>query len=274
MPTLNIIGCGRAARTLAQLWHQAGVFDVCDVLTQSMSSARESVAFIGAGHAVEALAGMQAADFWMLGVPDTQIEAAAQALWQSGLLRPGDAVFHLSGFTASTVLAKQSPEAEENTVRIASAHPVLSFADPARTVRQFAGTLVGIEGEPTLCQDLHAAFSAIGGQGFELLAEHKPLYHAGSVFAANFLVVIMDVAQRLYLQGGVSPEVASKLMEPLARKALDNVLLNGRAALTGPAARGDHAVVQAQGQAVRHWNADAGEAYAALSRLAMEMAKR
>jgi predicted short-subunit dehydrogenase-like oxidoreductase (DUF2520 family) len=44
--------------------------------------------------------------------------------------------------------------------------------------------------------------------------------------------------------------------------------------LTGPAARGDAELVAAQGQAVQHWNVNAGQAYQALSTLARQLAQR
>lgn len=266
--TLNIIGCGRAAKTLGRLWAQTEAFRIQDVLTRAPASAAEAVAFVGAGRAADALARMRPADVWMLGVPDTVIADTGEALAASGLLRAGDTVFHLSGFTASSVLEP----VRQVGARVASAHPVLSFADPQRAQAQFVGTLIGLEGDAQLCATLEAAFGLIGGRCFALSADTKPLYHAGSVFASNFLVVLIDAARRLYAEAGVAPEVAERLLAPLAANTLDNALANGRAALTGPAARGDDAVVEAQGQAVAGWDHDAGEAYAALSRLAVRIA--
>ncbi|HEY5581115.1 MAG TPA: DUF2520 domain-containing protein [Rhodoferax sp.] len=43
----------------------------------------------------------------------------------------------------------------------------------------------------------------------------------------------------------------------LLRNARNNILTLGPAALTGPAARGDSALVQRQGEAVAQWNATA-----------------
>ncbi|MGL1832053.1 Rossmann-like and DUF2520 domain-containing protein [Rhodocyclaceae bacterium SMB388] len=268
MKTLNIIGCGRAARTLARLWSHSGSLQVQDVLTRSAASAVEACAFIGAGQPVDVLAHMRPADFWMLGVPDSAIVAAAERLSGSGALRDGDAVFHLSGFTASTALAA----AIRAGARTASAHPVLSFADPACAIAQFAGVLVGVEGEARLRAELHALFAAIGGECFPVDAQSKPLYHAGSVFASNFMVVIVDAARRAYLDAGVPQQVAERLLAPLARNAVDNVLARGPAALTGPAARGDHAVVEAQARVVSAWDADSGKAYDALTALAYRIA--
>lgn len=269
MATLNIIGCGRAARTLARLWCEAGCVDVQDVLTHSTASAADAIAFVGGGQAPAALAQMRPADLWLLGVPDAAIASTARALAATGRVRDGDGVFHLSGFTASTALADVAAQG----ARTASAHPVLSFADPAAARGQFAGVLVGVEGEATLAAQLQALFAAVGGECFPVAAAAKPLYHAGAVFASNFLVVMIDVARRAYHEAGVPTDVAERLLAPLARNALDNVLRSDATrALTGPAARGDHAVLAAQYAAVRAWDRDAGDAYAAASALALHIA--
>jgi predicted short-subunit dehydrogenase-like oxidoreductase (DUF2520 family) len=67
--------------------------------------------------------------------------------------------------------------------------------------------------------------------------------------------------------------VAARLNATLLRNAVHNVLALGPAgALTGPAARGDLALVKRQGEAVTQWNATAGDAYKALSELAARLA--
>lgn len=269
MTTLNIIGCGRAASTLARLWRQRGVVEIGAVLTRSHVGALAACDFVGGGRAVAEMAAMGPAGLWLLGVPDREIAAAARRLANCGLVRPGDGVFHLSGFGASALLAPLGTLG----AGIASVHPVLSFAEPERALDQFAGTLCGVEGSADLCARLTDLFAAIGGHCFALDAAHKPLYHAGSVFASNFLVVIMDLARKAYLAAGVAPETADRLLAPLARGALANVIERGaRHALTGPAARGDHAVVSAQQRAVTQWSGEAGEAYAALTALAYRLA--
>lgn len=269
MSTLNLIGCGRAARTLARRWQDAASLSIGDVLTTSPASAQEACAFIGAGRPVAALADMCPATFWLLGVPDRDIVAAAQALADSGRVRPGDGVFHLSGFTSSGALAPLAATG----ARIASVHPVMSFADPAIAVTRFAGTPCGIEGEATLAAELSTLFAAIGGACFALDGSHKPLYHAGSVFASNFLVVILDVARKAYVDAGVPPEMAERMLAAISRGALENVIaLGARDALTGPAARGDHDVLAVQHAAVAGWDAGSGEAYAALTALALRLA--
>lgn len=270
-PRLNVVGCGRAARTLAHLWVRAGAVHLGAVLNRDLASAQAACAFVGAGQPVDDLHRMPAAELWLIGTPDGVLEEALRDLCAAGRLRAGDGVFHLSGFTSSALFAAQLP----GEVAAASLHPVLSFADPHSAVAQFAGTLCGLEGEPRLCATLRVLVSAIGGTCFDVDAARKPLYHAGSVFASNFLVVLMDLARKAYVEAGVPAEVADRLMLPLARKALDNVAARGAAAaLTGPAARGDHAVIVHQHAAVSHWDGAAGDAYASLSALALRLAGR
>jgi predicted short-subunit dehydrogenase-like oxidoreductase (DUF2520 family) len=67
--------------------------------------------------------------------------------------------------------------------------------------------------------------------------------------------------------------MAAQLNTTLLRNAVNNILALGPVcALTGPAARGDTALVQRQGEAVAQWNTTAGEAYQALSQLAAKLA--
>lgn len=269
MITLNIIGCGRAARTLARLWREHGALAIGSVLSGSHASALDACRFIGGGQAVAELGQMGPAELCLLGVPDREIEGVAGRLAASGVIRPGDGVFHLSGFGSSALLEPLRAKG----ANVASVHPVLSFSEPERAVGQFRGTLCGVEGGKALCERLTPLFEAIGGTCFPLDAAHKPLYHAGSVFASNFLVVIMDVARKAYLAAGVAPDVADRLLAPLARGALANVIERGAMmSLTGPASRGDHAVVSRQQQVVAQWQGEAGEAYAALTALAYRLA--
>lgn len=270
MQTLNIIGCGRVGRSLAHLWHASGTYAIQDVLTTSAASAREAVQFIRAGRPVHALDDMGPADVWMLAVPDSQIAGVSAQLAQHAGVKAATIVFHCSGALASAVMAPL------RTIgcQLASAHCILSFSSSASAVTQFAGTPCALEGDTAATQSLHGAFAAIGAHPFALAAEHKVLYHAAAVFATNFLPVLQVVAADLWRNTGVPQELIAPLSASLLRHAVQNITSQGAArALTGPAARGDTAVVAAQGKAVADWNHAAGQAYQALSTLAGQIAR-
>lgn len=272
LPRLNIIGAGRAGRTLVRAWHEAGVVNVGEVLNRSLASAQAACDFIGAGCAVASHAELKPADLWLLATQDGLLAEQAAWLATSGLLRAGDGVLHLSGFSSSALLAAC---AAQPGVRVASAHPVLSFATPERARTQLRGSLCGVEGDPHLSEQLQQLFASIGVECFGVSAANKPLYHAGSVFAANFLVVIIEQARQAYLAAGVPEAIAERLLAPLARNALDNVFTQGGAtALTGPAARGDYDLIAAQHAAVSHWDELSGNTYKVLTEQALRLADR
>lgn len=271
MKSLNVIGCGRVGKTLARLWHTGALYQVQDVMTRSGPTADEAISFIGAGRAVSALHDMRDADVWMLAVPDGRIAQVAAELAQAAPPRSPAIVFHCSGALASTELIALQALGWQ----VASAHCLLSFASPAAAVQQFAGTPCALEGDPVALAELEPSLTDIGARGFLLAAEHKMLYHAGAVFATNFLPVLQATARQLWDTSGVPPDVAACLNASLLKNVVDNIQTLGPAgALTGPAARGDQALVARQSDAVGAWNPIAGDAYVALSQLASKLAGR
>lgn len=267
-PTLNLIGAGRVGQTLGRLWHTQGVMQIQDVLTTSAASAAAAAGFIGAGRAVSAADALRPADYWLLAVPDRQIGAAARSV--AALELPPATVFHASGALAAGELAPLRAPGWQ----LASAHCILSFATPASAVQQFAGTPCALEGDAAAVSALQPLFAAIGAQCFTLASEHKLLYHAAAVFGTNFLPVLQATAESLWQESGMPTELLPHLRATLLRNAVDNVLRLGPAgALTGPAARGDRALVQRQGQALAQWDVSTGAAYAALSELAARLAR-
>ena len=67
-------------------------------------------------------------------------------------------------------------------------------------------------------------------------------------------------------------ELLAPLTQALLQSSVANVTKLGPAeALTGPAARGDTAVVQRQAEVVNAWHPQAGEAYALLSDMATRL---
>ncbi|MCB1954197.1 MAG: DUF2520 domain-containing protein [Rhodocyclaceae bacterium] len=270
-PSLNIVGCGRVGRSLGRLWSAAGELAVAGIHGRSAASREAARAFIGGGQCCPDLASMPHAEAWLLGTPDGAIAGVAESLAASGRVRPGDIVFHCSGARSHTLLEPLACLGAE----AASAHPVLSFASPEAACAAFAGSFVGIEGGAPASRWLRARFEAIGARCFAIEPEAKLLYHAGSVFASNFTVTLLDVALQAYQAAGLDHRTASALMAPLVRGAIDNALALGpAAALSGPAARGDTDTLRDQQQAVSAWQPEAGRAYEVLTRLALDLARR
>jgi len=270
MKTLNIIGCGAVGKTLGRLFQAAAVFEVGDILNRSLASGQHAAAFIGAGRPVSGYADMRPAAFFLIAAADNFIADCAAELASSGLVGPETVVWHLSGALPSSVLA---PVAGRGAA-VASVHPVKSFADPLASVESFQGTWCGMEGDAAALVLLGDAFSAIGARLFTVEARFKTLYHTGAVLVCNYLTALMEAGVRAYGKGGLPRETALSVMEPLVRGTVDNIFRVGTAqALTGPIARGDHAVVSAQLDAVDAWDGDIALIYRALGKVAVELSQ-
>jgi predicted short-subunit dehydrogenase-like oxidoreductase (DUF2520 family) len=198
----------------------------------------ESVAVIGSGRVGSAVTtrlrergvavGADGAELVLLCVPDSAIAAAAREV------APGPWVAHVSG---ATPLATLDPHERRFSV-----HPLQTFSrsgDPA----QFDGAWAAVTGEGE--EALRAArglAEALGLRPFELADDKRTLYHAGAVFASNYLVTLERAAARLAEAAGAPREALVPLLERTIANGFD---------LTGPIARGDWATVEAHKAAIR-----------------------
>jgi predicted short-subunit dehydrogenase-like oxidoreductase (DUF2520 family) len=269
MATLNIIGAGRVGATLGNLIVANRVLEIGDVGDSDIAHARDAVDFIGAGRALDDIAAMRPADIWLLSVPDVRIADVAQAL---AAHRKDDApsiAVHCSGALDTDTLAPLRAIGWS----VASAHPMLSFAKPGTAVFQFEGTPCGLEGDGDARARWSEILAAIGARCFDIEPGSKALYHAAAVVASNFLPILSAMSVEMWNAAGIPQPLIEDMMHTLTRNAVANVVALGpKDALTGPAARGDRAVVEAQSQAIGAWDAVSREAYDALSTLATRLA--
>ncbi len=263
---VNVIGAGRVGRTLLRLLAGHPAFEVVSVASAHLASAEAAVREAGGGIAVAGVREMQGADLWLLTVPDTRIAAVAAELAKCAQV-PSIAI-HCSGFHTADIMAPLRAKGW----RLASAHPNLSFADPAVSAARFPGTYVGIEGD---VPEVDALFATLGAKTFPIPSESKALYHAAAVITNNFTTVLQAVALEAWEAAGVPDAIARELNATLLQSTLENIARLGPAeALTGPAARGDRAVVEAQGRAVAAWHEEAGSLYRLLSTMAERLKTR
>lgn len=164
-------------------------------------------------------------DLVLLCVPDTAISDVARCL------APGQGwVGHVSG---ATPLAALEPHERRFSV-----HPLQTFdrsGDPA----QLDGAWAAISGETEEALVVARNLAELLGlRPFELADEDRTLYHAGAVFASNYLVTLQRAAVRL----GVPAEGVVPLMTRTIENGFD---------LTGPIARGDWVTVEGHKDAIR-----------------------
>lgn len=271
---LNIIGAGRVGQALGFLWQSHHFFEIGAVLNRSHDRAQSAVTFIQAGKPFDfsSMHVLPAADVWLLTCPDDELKHVCDQLVQAAFIRASSIVLHCSGaLTAQEVLGN----AKNIGAHIASIHPIKSFANPAQAILDFKGTYCGVEGDVEALNVLIPAFEAIGAQCFPIKSQAKTLYHAASVIACNYLVALQEISIQTFEQAGIERTQAMGILQPIVEGTVANIFkLGTQAALTGPIARGDVAVVERQLSAIRDWRADYGAVYQQLGRVALGLARQ
>ena len=215
----------------------------------------ERVHVIGSGRVGSAIAarfrerGVSCADtdpdLVLLCVPDTAIRDVSRCL------TPGHAwVGHVSGATPLDALDPHE--------RRLSLHPLQTF-DRSGDPSQLDGAWAAIGGETAEALAVARELAeTLGLRPFEVAEADRTLYHAGAVFASNYLVTLQRAAVRL----GVPAEG----LVPLMRGTIDHGF-----ELTGPIARGDWATVEGHKQAIHATHPELDQLYETLAEATVQL---
>ena len=270
MARLWIIGPGAVGKTLGRLFHDRAAFEIAGVVGRDPERTAAARDFIGAGEVLSfgETIPVQAGDGVMLSVSDGAIEAAAARLPNPA----GLTVFHCSG---ARDLAPLEPLRARGAA-VASLHPVKAFADPAREILTFDGVACALQGDETALAKLVTAVKAIRGEPVILSPTvDRRLYHAGAVFASNYLTTLVQAALDSHAAAGIDQAASLRLLSPILRDALGAILEHGPVqALTGPIARGDAVTVEAQAEAIAAHDPALADLYLELGRRTLDLSRR
>ncbi len=235
-PTVGIVGPGRAGLGLALALKAAGV------LVLGVHGRRRKRVPRGVRLSVgDAPPWLPDADVVLLAVRDDALPDAVRRL-QSGGVWVGQVVLHLSGAQTAAVLA---PLARLGAYT-GSLHPLMTVSgDPAAARERFHGATFAIEGDAEALSAAAALARRLGGFPVHVPPSARPRYHAGAVFASNYVVAMLGAAEVLLMAAGFPDAAARRALAPLAAASLASVREAGPVrALTGPIARGDVATLE------------------------------
>lgn len=266
---LWIVGAGRTGLSLALRLHRAHAVRGLTVTGRRTETPRHPM-FDGdppAARYRSAIAPPDAAvDAVVVAVPDAAIAEVADRL-ASLCLAPSIPILHTSGSRSVDVLAPLAGRGHP----VGSAHPLAALADPVSGADRLAGATWGVEGGGAARALAERIIHACGGRALHIAPGGKPAYHAGAVFASNYAVVLLGVAERLMEEAGVHAEAARTALAALAAGAVENVAARGpAAALTGPVVRGDADTVALH---LARLSADERALYSLLGREALRLAR-
>ena len=185
----------------------------------------------------------------LLCVPDSAIAEVAASV------SPGPWVAHVSGATALAALAPHA--------RRFSVHPLQTFTRE-RGAEQLDGAWAAVTAETEAARAAGRWLAeTLALRPFDLADSARTLYHAGAVFASNYVVTLQRAASLLFESAGAPPEA----LEPLMRRTIENGF-----ELTGPIARGDWDTVAAHRAAIQEHRAELEHLYETLAGATLALA--
>jgi len=267
MESVGIVGAGTVGTALAIRLSQKG-YRVSAVASRTTESARRLARRVQTALVCSDAQGVaNVSDLVFVTTPDGVIPTVVSSVkW-----RKGQSVLHCSGADSLDVLEP----ARKTGAQVGVFHPLQTFASVDQAIANLTGSTFALEADEPLLGRLRQMATDLGGHWVALKAGDKVLYHAAAVMACNYLVALLETGVRCYEKAGFARDDALQMMEPLVRETLDNVFRLGTVrALTGPVARGDHAVIARQLEALAGWEPRIAAIYRELGLAAVGLARQ
>ena len=239
---IGVVGAGRVGAVLAAALREAG-HEIVAVAGESDASRGRVEALLSDVRIDKPSSVARACDLLLLTVPDDMLGNVVTVLADAGALRPGQHVLHTSGRHGLAVL---EPAARIGARPIAM-HPAMTFTGTHVDLPRLPGCTFGITVGPEEKALAESLVADLQGRCMWVPEENRTLYHAALAHGANHLVTLVSEAIGLLAAAAAdNPDLdPSATLRPLLTAALDNALVAGDAALTGPIVRGDVNTVRA-----------------------------
>lgn len=236
-PTISIFGTGALGSALLNYFQHSGkrVQSTWNSKGGSVFS-RRSGSLESVGYAFPS--GVSEVGDWIfITTPDDIIAKISEKLL---ILKPdwnGHSVIHCSGGLTSAKL-----EVMNNAgAYTASMHPIQTFRR-GDTRSRFQDIYISTEGSEDIKTDLENMIIDMGAHPLRLSAEQKKIVHIAAVFASNYLVALLGMADEYLKEDGI--EDGLEILRPLIHQTILNIEQKGIfEALSGPVARGDEETI-------------------------------
>jgi predicted short-subunit dehydrogenase-like oxidoreductase (DUF2520 family) len=232
MTRIGVVGAGRVGAVLSAALRAAG-HEVVAAAGESAASRDRIDALLPGVRRAKPTDVARSCELLLLTVPDDMLENVVTTMVGAGAIRSGQVVCHTSGRHGLAVLAS----AEEVGARPLALHPAMTFTGTSLDLERLSGCVYGVtarDEDRALAQSL---VDDLGGHAVWVPEDKRTLYHAGLAHGANHLVTLVSQAMELLAASGAEDPAA--MLRPLLTASLENALVSGDAALTGPIVRGD-----------------------------------
>lgn len=265
--SVTIIGYGAVGSALTDFFRHS------DITLHSVWDRKPEVTLISDGKELKP-AGKQmpasadeTGELILISVPDNAITEVAEKLSRL----PGDwsekSVAHLSGSLPAAILGKL----KEKGANIASIHPLQTFSGTGSRVK-LRDIHFTLQGDEVLLDKLDSLIEMMGSSAVKVDHKQKKLLHLTAVFASNYMISLLDMANEIAESGEV--ENSLELMKPILRETLQNVLKDGTEnSLSGPVARGDSGTIAGHIEILKN-HEELLHTYRLLGKRALQIAKQ
>lgn len=233
---ISIIGAGKISFSIANLFVQ-NKMKILSVISRSKKSADELASIFRINVSSNDYNDLdKTTNIFILAVPDNEIENAAEHLAKQNINFKESLFIHLSGAQDISLLKAL----KEKGGAIASIHFMQTF--PTKEIIELRNEYVAIETEEdeifNFLFDLSIRFNL---KPLKINSSEKTLYHLSGVFACNFLLSDLYLAEITYKDLSISENIPMfRYMENIIANTLKNVKENGAAnSISGPIVRGD-----------------------------------
>ena len=239
--TVAIIGPGRLGQAMGRLLLRAGE-PITLVAARQLSRAKAAARFIGGGVALTLRDRRLAeADVILITTSDTAISPVAGRLAKYRKDWRGRVVLHACGSLPASIL----DPFKMLGAAVGSLHPYQTIPSPQAGVRNLTGGYWAVEGDRRAVAVARRWVKALDGKSFTIAPEYRPLYHLSAFLVCPTAVTLMDCSERLLNEAGVPKKVIRPMLGRFVSETVNNfVEFGGRKSLTGPAVRGDWAILQ------------------------------
>lgn len=247
-PRVVLLGAGNVATHLARALD--GVTELCQVWSRTEQSASQLCSgLLSAQPVTDAQDIRRDADFYIISVPDDAVGGVSAMLGDVGGI-----VAHSSGSVPIDALCQK---------RRGVFYPLQTFSRHRDVcVREVPFFIEGVDAEAL--EALKTLAGLISDVVHEADSEHRAVLHLAAVFACNFSNHLWAIAEEQLRKGGYDLSVFSPLLHETLRKALTNGASKSQ---TGPAVRGDYAVIRTQ---LSKLSGDSAELYQLMTRMIID----
>ena len=229
-----VLGAGRVATHLVPALVGAG-YRVAQVWSRTMASASALGQPLGISYTDDLTAVPADADIYIACVADGALPEVARQIVARGQRSSRTPLFlHTAGSVSMDVWR------EAGAISYGILYPLQTFSKEREVEMREVSLFVEASDEASLMA-VEALAHGLSGKVYRADSRRRALLHVAAVFACNFTNAMYDAAHQLLATDGIPFDVLLPLIDETAAKVH---ALTPREAQTGPAVRGDEAVMQ------------------------------